>query len=348
MVDVSKLEKLCKCDSCFLSGTKKVFGRGKLGTIMLIGQAPGQREEATGLVFWGKSSAVLRMTLEEMGQDINNLYLTNTILCRPPKAANEISQHIIDACHNRLLAEIEMVSPKRIVCLGDVAAKAVLRTKKGLGVLRETIHTGPLSIPTHVTFHPAYIMRDFDMVDLWFDDLLNVFNPPEPVPRAKYKVVATLPEAIEPVAFDIETSSLIYALGNIGCAGFYYPRFDTTFILEDEFALWKNLQVLTKNSAFKCDVHNLIFEYSWMYGKYGINLQPHIRYDTMLEFFSRGHRRVGLKELGAKYLHLHNWEREFKKTLPPKSKSYLDAPKGALYQYLAYDCYATSKLTEML
>ncbi len=165
-----------KCDDCGLFGGPRVLGHGKQRPrIMLIGEAPGAQEARQGRPFVGPAGELIRRVLTSIGVDPRDCYFTNACLCRPEgnrtPAASEVT-----ACNERLLAEIEQVSPEYIVTLGATPARAVFQGFRGLkvnrGKLRET-KTGHMGI---ITYHPAacfysggdtllpFIVRDIEKI----------------------------------------------------------------------------------------------------------------------------------------------------------------------------------------
>jgi len=120
------------CVKCPLheSRTIAVPGDGKSNAkVMIIGEAPGKDEDLTGHPFVGASGRFLNSVLEGTGIDREDLFITNTAKCRPPK--NRTPKKIeVDTCtSNYLFEQIELINPKLIMMLGIVAAKKLLGVK---------------------------------------------------------------------------------------------------------------------------------------------------------------------------------------------------------------------------
>ena len=151
------------CTDCKLCNSRKnlVIERGNRNSQwMFIGEAPGENEDIEGLPFVGSAGQLLDKMLLAMKLDKNNdVYICNTVKCRPPQNRNpEIDE--IESCHNYLLSQINLVKPKIIVALGRIAAHTLLQTTMATGKLRQQIHYINENIPVIVTYHPAYLLRN--------------------------------------------------------------------------------------------------------------------------------------------------------------------------------------------
>jgi DNA polymerase len=136
-----------------------VVGVGrKTAELMLIGEAPGAQEDQLGQPFVGRSGRLLDKLLEEeLGIDRYQCYITNVVKCRPPKNRNPLPDEIA-SCRGFLERQIDLVSPKVIVTLGNVATKTVLGRREGITALRgvEFSWRGLSVVPT---YHPAAALR---------------------------------------------------------------------------------------------------------------------------------------------------------------------------------------------
>jgi len=116
-----------QCHKCRLSETRinAVCGEGNLNAkIMLIAQAPGEKEDKEGKMFIGPSGKVLNELLMATGVKRSNLYMTNLIKCMLPKYRKPKQDEII-ACSDYLDKEIESINPKVLVLLGHFATKYI-------------------------------------------------------------------------------------------------------------------------------------------------------------------------------------------------------------------------------
>ncbi|WP_028536130.1 uracil-DNA glycosylase [Paludibacterium yongneupense] len=162
------------CQRCRLAGTRKqtVFGRGNPGArLMLIGEAPGEQEDAQGEPFVGRAGQLLDNMLAAIGLDRDrDVYIANVIKCRPPGNRNPGSDEIA-ACQGYLLQQIRHVKPEMIVALGRFAAQTLLATDQSISRLRGRLHHYQ-GIPTVVTFHPAYLLRNLPDKALAWQDMV--------------------------------------------------------------------------------------------------------------------------------------------------------------------------------
>jgi uracil-DNA glycosylase len=161
-------EAAAGCRACPLweSGTQTVFGAGRrAANLMLVGEQPGDREDREGKPFVGPAGRVLDQALEDAGIDRADAYVTNVVKHFKwiPKGKRRIHQkpnrEEISACRPWLEAELKVVKPKVMVCLGATAAQALLgsdfRVTRDRGKLVET-DLAPIATGT---VHPSSILR---------------------------------------------------------------------------------------------------------------------------------------------------------------------------------------------
>jgi uracil-DNA glycosylase len=161
-------EAAAGCRACPLwkTGTQTVFGEGlKRAEAMFVGEQPGDREDREGRPFVGPAGRLLDEALEEAGIDRSLAYVTNVVkhFKWTPKGKRRIhakpSWSEIAACRPWLEAELEVVRPRVLVCLGATAAQALLgrdfRVTRQRGQLIET-ELAPSAI---ATVHPSAILR---------------------------------------------------------------------------------------------------------------------------------------------------------------------------------------------
>ena len=163
------------CEQCILSKSrnKVVFGKGdRKSKIFIIGEAPGKDEDLNGEPFIGRAGKLLTEILLSIQLERSDVYITNTIKCRPPENRNPNSDEI-ESCSHFLDKEINLISPEVIILLGKVAAETVLHSSKSMAELRGKIHYYKnTKIPTLVFYHPAYLLRSpYEKRKVW-DDIL--------------------------------------------------------------------------------------------------------------------------------------------------------------------------------
>lgn len=159
------------CQACDLwrKGTQTVFGKGtSKARMMLIGEQPGNEEDLTGEPFVGPAGKLLDKALEEAGIDRGFTYVTNVVkhFKWEPKGKRRIhskpNSQEITACLPWLQAEIEVVRPKLVVCLGATAAQALLGRAFRVTQQRGTLVDAPFAEKAMATVHPSSILRALD------------------------------------------------------------------------------------------------------------------------------------------------------------------------------------------
>jgi DNA polymerase len=161
-------EEAAECTACDLwrKGTQTVFGEGKqTSTVMFIGEQPGDKEDLSGRPFVGPAGSLLDRALEEAGIDRTKVYVTNVVkhFKWEPRGKRRIHKKPnaveIAACRPWLDAEISVVKPKAIVCLGSTAAQAVIGPKFRVSIQRAQFVKSTLAPLVTATVHPSSILR---------------------------------------------------------------------------------------------------------------------------------------------------------------------------------------------
>jgi uracil-DNA glycosylase family protein len=179
-------ETAASCTNCDLyrNATQTVFGEGSPNAqIMLVGEQPGDQEDLAGKPFVGPAGRLLDKGLEEAGIDRKLAYVTNVVkhFKWQPRGKRRIHQKPnaaeIAACRPWLDAELALVKPKVLVCLGATAAQALLgrqfRVSKDRGVPVES----DLAPVVMATVHPSSILRADDLeaeMTMFVEDLRQV------------------------------------------------------------------------------------------------------------------------------------------------------------------------------
>jgi DNA polymerase len=157
-----------RCRACDLweHATQPVMGEGaERARLMFVGEQPGDREDIEGHPFVGPAGRVLDQGLERAGIPRDDVYVSNTVKHFRYKARGKRRIHQrpdrwqVSACLPWLEAEIEMVHPAALVCLGATAAQALLGSKVRIGRDRGKPVPSPLAELVTVTTHPSAILR---------------------------------------------------------------------------------------------------------------------------------------------------------------------------------------------
>jgi len=148
------------CRLCGLADTRKsvVFGVGDPhADLVFIGEAPGRDEDIQGEPFVGRAGQLLDRMLQAIELQRQQVYIMNTIKCRPPNNRDPKSDEV-QSCNLWFDQQLSLLQPKMLCLLGRVAAQTVLETDAPLGSLRGRWHDYN-GIPVWVTYHPAYLLR---------------------------------------------------------------------------------------------------------------------------------------------------------------------------------------------
>jgi uracil-DNA glycosylase family protein len=166
---ISKLRAAAAdCRGCDLwkLGTQTVFGEGApKPRVMLVGEQPGDQEDIQGHPFVGPAGKLLDKALEEAGIDRKEIYVTNAVkhFKWEPRGKRRIHKKPnsleINACKPWLEAEIEVLRPQVIVCLGATAAQALLGRQFKVSVQRGQWIPSPLAPFVMATVHPSSLLR---------------------------------------------------------------------------------------------------------------------------------------------------------------------------------------------
>jgi uracil-DNA glycosylase len=177
------------CRGCDLweRATQTVFGEGRPGArVMLVGEQPGDKEDRAGRPFVGPSGQLLDRALAEAGIDREQVYITNAVKHFKWTPKGKFRLHAkpttteIRACHPWLAAELSVVKPDIVVCLGASAAQMVIDKKFKVTERRGEIIEGrtlaqPIPAQVMATFHPSAILRmpDEETRERGFQDLVR-------------------------------------------------------------------------------------------------------------------------------------------------------------------------------
>ena len=163
------------CHACALADTRTnvVFGVGAADAeILLIGEGPGQNEDEQGVPFVGRAGQLLDDMLEIIGLDRTKVYIANIVKCRPPQNRDPLNVEQ-DACIGYLRRQTALLRPKIIVCLGRIAAKAII--KEDFKITQEHgqwFQRGGVQMTA--IYHPAALLRDVSKRPETFEDLKSI------------------------------------------------------------------------------------------------------------------------------------------------------------------------------
>jgi uracil-DNA glycosylase len=156
----------CKACPLWKTGTQTVFGEGQAkADVMFVGEQPGDQEDLQGRPFVGPAGKLLDKAMAEAGIDRSSVYVTNAVkhFKWEPRGKRRIhakpSWAEIAACRPWLDAEIAVLQPRVIVCLGATAAQALLGRQFRVSRQRGELVDSPLAPVVTATVHPSSILR---------------------------------------------------------------------------------------------------------------------------------------------------------------------------------------------
>ncbi|MEM8679324.1 MAG: uracil-DNA glycosylase [Planctomycetota bacterium] len=148
-----------RCSELASQRTNTVFGVGNpQARLCFLGEAPGADEDRLGEPFVGRAGQLLDKILEACTLSRDDVYILNILKCRPPGNRNPLPDEV-DNCREFFEAQIRLINPEFICCLGAVAATNLLDTKQSIGKLRGRLHDWQ-GIRVLATYHPAYLLRN--------------------------------------------------------------------------------------------------------------------------------------------------------------------------------------------
>jgi uracil-DNA glycosylase family protein len=182
-------EAVQECRACELweGATQAVMGEGAVrARLMLVGEQPGDREDIEGHPFVGPAGRVLDEGLERAGIARADAYVTNVVKhfryrLRGKRRIHQTPERVhIQACRPWLDAELRLVKPDALVCLGATAAQALLGPQVRVGRDRGRPIDSDLAELVMLTAHPSAILRQRDeservaAMDAFVEDLSAV------------------------------------------------------------------------------------------------------------------------------------------------------------------------------
>lgn len=175
-MDWTQLESACSaCTGCELYKTRKnlVFGTGnRSAELMFVGEAPGEREDETGIPFVGAAGQLLDKYLVAVGLEREDVYIANILKCRPPRNRDPLPEEG-DACIGFLREQVKLIRPKIIVCLGRISAMRLI--KPDFKITREhgiIVKKGAFAMTA--VYHPAALLRDPAKKEDMFRDMKKI------------------------------------------------------------------------------------------------------------------------------------------------------------------------------
>lgn len=173
---LDEIRKECEgCRKCSLAETRTnvVFGVGNPhADVMFVGEAPGEKEDLSGIPFVGAAGKLFDKYLVAVGIPREEIYIANMLKCRPPKNRDPKPEEQ-DLCIEYLREQVRAVSPKLIVCLGRIAAMRLI--KPDFRITAEHgiwFERGAFSVCA--VYHPSALLRDPRKKDDMLADMMDI------------------------------------------------------------------------------------------------------------------------------------------------------------------------------
>lgn len=191
---VREYNNCCRCTNCLTS--TKVFGTGPVPSIIaLIGEGPGKEEVRSETPFVGRAGQLLDKILISMRINRDDIYITNSVICRTNEKNRVPTKEEYSNCRSRLFKELSIVKPKIVILAGSIAFKNVFGDKMSITKEHGNWYT-TLMEPCFLyfpIFHPAHILHSMSdeeterkKAEIWEDikkfrkearELVNYFYP---------------------------------------------------------------------------------------------------------------------------------------------------------------------------
>jgi uracil-DNA glycosylase family 4 len=201
-------EATAACERCRLAAgrTQVVFGSGSpTAELMFVGEAPGFHEDQQGVPFVGQAGKLLEKLLAGIGLERSDVYICNTLKCRPP-GNRDPQPDEIEACEPHLFRQIELIQPTVVATLGNFATK--LLSGRPLGITRvhgqeQEVTLGGRTVLLYPIYHPAAALYTPAMLKVLESDFARIPSllggevagplPPAPVAPAQEPLLMAEP-----------------------------------------------------------------------------------------------------------------------------------------------------------
>jgi len=180
-----------RCQELAATRNSVVFGAGNADAdLMFVGEAPGASEDQQGLPFVGRAGKLLDTLLEEIGLVRADVFIANTLKCRPPGNRDPLPMEI-ENCREYLYRQVELIQPRVICSLGNFSTKLLRGDPTGITRLHgraEELTLGSRTVRLYPIFHPAAALYTPRMLETLREDfarlpeLLALPEPPQPEP----------------------------------------------------------------------------------------------------------------------------------------------------------------------
>ena len=184
----ARAQACTRCPELAATRRSVVFGSGNADAdLMFVGEAPGASEDEQGLPFVGQAGKLLERLLGEIGLSRGDVFIANTLKCRPPGNRDPLPIEI-DNCREYLFEQVELIEPRVICSLGNFATKLLRDDPAGITRVHgqpQVITLGRRAVRLYPIFHPAAALYTPRMLQTLREDFarlpdLLALPPPEP------------------------------------------------------------------------------------------------------------------------------------------------------------------------
>jgi DNA polymerase len=195
---LAQVQQCVRCQELAATRKNVVFGAGNADAdLMFIGEAPGASEDEQGLPFVGRAGKLLETLLKEIGMERKDVFIANTLKCRPPENRDPLPVEI-ENCREYLYRQVELIQPRVICSLGNFSTKLLRDDPTGITRLHgkpEELTLGRRSVRLYPIFHPAAALYTPRMLETLREDFSRL---PEllalPAPEQPMGAVEPIPE----------------------------------------------------------------------------------------------------------------------------------------------------------
>lgn len=334
------------CENCSLNACVAVMGDGPpKAKVVVVGEAPGVQEHKLGKPFVGPSGKLLKKVLEHHGYDLNDVYLTNSVLCHPPGNRKPTAKES-RLCRDRLVQEVLSHEPEVIIAFGNSAAQSILETRTGISQLRRggAKQAAFTCAPVVCTYHPAAALRNqalfpdilFDIGQLAKGHVKVGFEPGTYVTVGAGDADRYLHEleSCKVLAADIETTGLYAKRDDVITLGISHRPGAALSFTEEAY------------NTSKDRLHRLFGDraitWIWQNGKFDIQflredgIAARVDEDTLLRHYTLDERTAGVHDLGQLATQYCNAP-DYKEASDKYKKNMRLMPLDELHHYVAMD-----------
>ena len=168
------------CTRCpELAATRKtvVFGAGNADAeLMFVGEAPGASEDEQGVPFVGRAGKLLEQLLGEIGMARSDVFIANTLKCRPPGNRDPLPVEI-ENCQDYLHRQVELIEPSVICTLGNFSTKLLRGDPTGITRVHgqpEVLTLGHRAVRIYPIYHPAAALYTPRMLETLREDFMRL------------------------------------------------------------------------------------------------------------------------------------------------------------------------------